>query len=63
MKTGGGFGMTHRLLQFVLFDSRRGFLPGLSAGAGLAVGWAWHHGSPASCFMMIVGVYATLGVF
>lgn len=28
-------------------------------------GWAWHEGSPASShyFMMIVGVYATLGVY
>jgi hypothetical protein len=28
-------------------------------------GWAWHAGSPASSdyFMMMVGVYATLGVF
>jgi hypothetical protein len=28
-------------------------------------GWAWHHGSPAAndYFMMIVGLYATLGVF
>lgn len=28
-------------------------------------GWAWHEGSPASSqyFMMIVGVYFTLGVF
>lgn len=28
-------------------------------------GWAWHEGPPASSqyFMMIVGVYATLGVF
>jgi hypothetical protein len=28
-------------------------------------GWAWHEGMPASndYFMMIVGVYATLGVF
>jgi len=28
-------------------------------------GWAWHDGAPASSdyFMMIVGVYATLGVF
>jgi hypothetical protein len=28
-------------------------------------GWAWHDGPPASSdyFMMIVGVYATLGVF
>jgi hypothetical protein len=28
-------------------------------------GWAWHDGSPASndYFLMIVGVYATLGVF
>lgn len=28
-------------------------------------GWAWHEGNPASnsYFMMIVGVYATLGIF
>ena len=28
-------------------------------------GWAWHPGAPASSqyFMMIVGIYATLGVF
>ena len=28
-------------------------------------GWAWHEGAPAASqyFMMIVGVYATLGVF
>jgi len=28
-------------------------------------GWAWHHGPPheSQYFMMIVGVYATLGVF
>lgn len=28
-------------------------------------GWAWHEGAPASndYFLMIVGVYATLGVF
>ncbi|TXC73720.1 hypothetical protein FSZ31_03025 [Sphingorhabdus soli] len=28
-------------------------------------GWAWHDGAPAASqyFMMIVGVYATLGVF
>ena len=28
-------------------------------------GWAWHEGSPAAndYFMMIVGVYATLGIF
>jgi hypothetical protein len=28
-------------------------------------GWAWHHGAPyrSEYFMMIVGLYATLGVF
>jgi Family of unknown function (DUF6632) len=28
-------------------------------------GWAWHHGAPyeSHYFMMIVGVYATLGIF
>ena len=28
-------------------------------------GWAWHHGAPyeSQYFMMIVGIYATVGVF
>lgn len=28
-------------------------------------GWSWHHGAPhqSTYFMMIVGIYATLGVF
>jgi hypothetical protein len=28
-------------------------------------GWAWHHGAPHDSvyFLMIVGIYATLGVF
>lgn len=28
-------------------------------------GWAWHHGAPheSQYFMMIVGIYATLGLF
>jgi hypothetical protein len=28
-------------------------------------GWAWHHGAPyeSQYFMMIVGIYATIGVF
>jgi hypothetical protein len=28
-------------------------------------GWSWHHGAPhhSQYFMMIVGIYATLGVF
>jgi hypothetical protein len=28
-------------------------------------GWAWHHGAPyeSQYFMMIVGIYTTLGVF
>jgi Family of unknown function (DUF6632) len=44
---------------------RRGLLPDLPAVDGVAIGLAWHEGMPSSndYFMMIVGVYATLGVF
>jgi hypothetical protein len=26
-------------------------------------GWAWHHGGPSPYLQMIIGLYATLGVF
>lgn len=56
---------THRLLQIALV------LFGLACCLlyPLAIvwpsGWAWHDGPPAASnyFMMIVGLYATLGVF
>ena len=57
--------MTHKLLQVVLVLF--GIVTCLVYPLALVwpSGWAWHHGSPASShyFMMIVGVYATLGVF
>jgi hypothetical protein len=57
--------MTHKLLQVVLVLF--GIVTCLVYPLALVwpAGWAWHHGSPSSShyFMMIVGVYATLGVF
>ena len=57
--------MTHKLLQIVLLIF--GVVACLVYPLALVwpSGWTWHHGSPASShyFMMIVGVYATLGVF
>ena len=57
--------MTHKLLQIVLLIF--GVVACLVYPLALVwpSGWAWLHGSPASShyFMMIVGVYATLGVF
>jgi Family of unknown function (DUF6632) len=57
--------MTHKLLQIVLLIF--GVVACLVYPLALVwpSGCAWHHGSPASShyFMMIVGVYATLGVF
>jgi hypothetical protein len=57
--------MIHKLLQVVLV--LLGIVACLVYPLALIwpSGWAWHHGSPASShyFMMIVGVYATLGVF
>ncbi len=42
-----------------------GFLTIYPMAAIWPAGWSWHEGSPASdrYFMMIVGVYATLGLF
>src|SRR6202012_1139610 len=61
----GRNGMTHKLLQVVLVLF--GIVTCLVYPLALVwpSGWAWHHGSPASShyFMMIVGVYGTLGIF
>ena len=55
----------HRLLSWALVLLGAAFC---SLYAMLLIwpsGWAWHEGSPASSdyFMMIAGVYATLGIF
>jgi hypothetical protein len=57
--------MTHKLLQVVLVLF--GIIACLVYPLAMVwpSGWAWHHGAPSAShyFMMIVGVYATLGVF
>lgn len=56
---------TYRLLQFALalFGAMALLLYPLAVV--WPSGWAWHSGAPyeSQYFMMIVGVYATLGVF
>lgn len=57
--------MAYRLLQFalVLFGAVMILLYPLAVV--WPAGWAWHHGAPyeSDYFMMIVGVYVTLGAF
>jgi hypothetical protein len=55
----------HRLLQVVLVVFGVTFCLVYPLAIVWPSGWAWHAGPPASSdyFMMIVGVYATLGVF
>jgi len=54
-----------RLLQIALFAFGTVFCLVYPLAVVWPSGWAWHEGPPAgsSYFMMIVGVYATLGVF
>jgi hypothetical protein len=56
---------THRLLQVALAVFGAIFLLVYPLAIVWPSGWAWHAGAPSSSqyFMMIVGVYATLGVF
>ena len=56
---------THRLLQVALAVFGAIFLLVYPLAIVWPSGWAWHAGAPATSqyFMMIVGVYATLGVF
>ncbi|MGE0359084.1 MAG: DUF6632 domain-containing protein [Vicinamibacterales bacterium] len=56
---------THRLLQVSLAVFGAIFLLVYPLAIVWPSGWAWHPGPPATSqyFMMIVGVYATLGVF
>ena len=55
----------HRLLQVALAVFGAIFLFVYPLAIVWPSGWAWHAGAPhdAQYFMMIVGVYATLGVF
>jgi len=56
---------TRKLLQIVLVLSGAGFLLIYPMAIVWPSGWAWHPGAPAASdyFMMIVAVYAVLGLF
>src|SRR5262247_3140203 len=56
---------SHRLLQLALAVFGAIFLLVYPLAIVWPSGWAWHAGAPyeSQYFMMIVGVYATLGVF
>ena len=55
----------NRLLQIALIAFGAAFLLVYPLAIVWPSGWAWHEGAPyeSHYFMMIVGVYATLGVF
>jgi hypothetical protein len=55
----------HRLLQFALVAFGAIMLLLYPLALVWPSGWAWHPGAPhhSDYFMMIVGIYATLGVF
>lgn len=55
----------HKLLQIALLLFGAVFCLVYPLALVWPSGWAWHEGAPASSeyFMMIVGVYATLGIF
>jgi hypothetical protein len=54
-----------KLLQYALAAFGAIFLLVYPLAVVWPSGWAWHHGAPyeSQYFMMIVGIYATLGVF
>ena len=56
---------SYRLLQFALILFGAVFLLVYPLAIVWPSGWAWHAGAPyaSEYFMMIVGVYATLGLF
>ena len=62
---GGNLMSAHRLLQTALAVFGATFLLIYPLAIVWPSGWAWHAGAPndSQYFMMIVGVYATLGVF
>lgn len=53
-----------KLLQFALIAFGAVFCLVYPLSIVWPAGWSWHHGPPADSqyFMMIVGIYATLGV-
>lgn len=55
----------YRMLQISLFAFGAVFCLVAPLAMVWPSGWAWHEGSPMASqyFMMIVGIYATLGVF
>jgi hypothetical protein len=57
--------MANKLLSYALIVFGAAFCLIYPLSMVWPSGWAWHEGMPASndYFMMIVGVYATLGVF
>src|SRR5262245_42265917 len=62
---GGNAMSAHRLLQVALVVFGAAFLLIYPLAIVWPSGWAWHAGAPyeSQYFMMIVGVYFTLGVF
>jgi hypothetical protein len=64
-KGGNVMMLPHRLLQMALAVFGATFLLIYPLFIVWPSGWAWHAGAPyqSEYFMMIVGVYATLGVF
>jgi Family of unknown function (DUF6632) len=58
-------GTPYKLLQLALAVFGVIFLLVYPVAAVWPSGWLWHHGSPhhSVYFMMIVGIYATRGVF
>lgn len=56
---------SYRLLQIALAVSGTAAILLYPLAVVWPSGWAWHHGAPheSDYFMMIVGVYFTLGVF
>ena len=62
---GGNLMSAHRLLQMALAVFGATFLLIYPLAIVWPSGWAWHAGAPyeSEYFMMLVGVYATLGIF
>jgi hypothetical protein len=57
--------LTYKLLQVALVVSGAAAISLYPLALVWPSGWAWHHGAPhdSMYFMMIVGIYATLGLF
>ncbi|MFV8048941.1 DUF6632 domain-containing protein [Mycobacterium sp. 48b] len=57
--------MAYRLLQIALVVVGAAMILLYPLAVVWPAGWAWHHGAPyeSNYFMMIVGVYVTLGLF